>query len=66
MAKKGLVHKGDGMDVDHRKMLSKGGTNAVSNLRAVDANTNRSFARNSDHSAKGNWDAKGSKSKRKK
>jgi 5-methylcytosine-specific restriction endonuclease McrA len=43
--KKGLVKKGDGKEVDHKKPLSKGGTNAASNLRVVDRKTNRSFKR---------------------
>jgi hypothetical protein len=41
----GLVRKGDGKDVDHKKPLSKGGGNGRSNLRVKDANSNRSFAR---------------------
>lgn len=48
----GKARVGDGKDVDHRKPLSKGGTNASSNLRVVDASTNRSFSRNSDSSLK--------------
>ncbi len=28
---KGVVHKGDGKDVDHKKPLSKGGTTVISN-----------------------------------
>lgn len=43
----GKVRKGDGKDVDHKKPLSKGGTNSKSNLRVVSAKTNRSFKRNS-------------------
>ena len=43
--KKGLVTKGDGKDVDHKKPLAKGGTNASGNLRVVPASKNRSFAR---------------------
>lgn len=43
--KDGLVKKGDGMDVDHIKPVSKGGTNAKSNLRVKPASENRSFAR---------------------
>ena len=50
----GLVHKGDGKDVDHAKPLSKGGTNATSNLRVKSASANRSFSRNSDHTVKTN------------
>ncbi len=48
----GLTHKGDGKDLDHKKPLSKGGTSARSNLRAVSASSNRSFSRNSDGSMK--------------
>lgn len=44
---KGLVHKGDGKQVDHKTPLSKGGTNAPSNLRVVAHGTNESFKRNS-------------------
>jgi hypothetical protein len=43
-----------GKDIDHKKPLSKGGTNAASNLRLVEPSTNRSFARNSDRSVKKN------------
>jgi 5-methylcytosine-specific restriction endonuclease McrA len=42
LAKEGLVHKGDGKDVDHVKPLSKGGSNSRSNLRAISAHANRS------------------------
>jgi hypothetical protein len=45
LEKKGVVRKGDGKDVDHRRPIVKGGTNAPSNLRAVPASQNRSFAR---------------------
>lgn len=45
MEKAGVVRKGDGKDVDHKKALVKGGSNAMSNLRAVPASQNRSFAR---------------------
>lgn len=41
----GKVSKGDGKDVDHKKPLSKGGSNGRSNLRAVSKSSNRSFAR---------------------
>jgi ribosomal protein S5 len=43
--KEGVVKKGDGKDVDHKKALAKGGSNKRSNLRAVPASKNRSFAR---------------------
>lgn len=54
LIKDGIVHKHDGKDVDHKRALSKGGTNDRSNLRAVPASTNRSFSRNSDGSMKRN------------
>lgn len=50
--KKGLVRKGDGKDIDHKRPLSQGGTNHKSNLRAVPASQNRSFPRNPDGSMK--------------
>lgn len=46
LTKEGKVHKGDGLDVDHKKPLSKGGKTIPSNLRAVPASENRSFRRN--------------------
>lgn len=52
MVKKGLAHKGDGKDVDHKTPLSKGGGNSSSNLRVVPASSNRSFSRNADGSLK--------------
>jgi 5-methylcytosine-specific restriction endonuclease McrA len=39
----GLVHKGDNKDVDHKKMLDKGGGNSRSNLRVVTEHFNRSW-----------------------
>ena len=54
MEKEGLVHKGDGKDVDHITPVSKGGSNAKGNLRVKAAGSNRSFSRNSDHSVKRN------------
>jgi len=45
MAHAGVVHKGDGKDVDHRKPIVKGGSNRKSNLRAVSRHANRSFRR---------------------
>jgi len=39
--KDGRARKGDGMEVDHKKPLSKGGTNHRSNLRIVSRATNR-------------------------
>ena len=48
----GVVHKGDGKDVDHKKPLSKGGTTVISNLKAKPAAANRSFKRKADGSMK--------------
>lgn len=43
MAKKGLVHKGDGLDVDHIKPLRSGGGNSEKNLRAISKSRNRGW-----------------------
>lgn len=43
----GKARVGDGKDVDHKKMLDQGGTNAKSNLRVVDRADNRGWRR--DH-----------------
>lgn len=48
----GITHKGDGKDLDHKKPLSKGGSNTMANARVVSSSTNRSFARNKDGSLK--------------
>jgi hypothetical protein len=48
----GRTSKGDGKDLDHKRPLSKGGSNAKSNTRVVSASANRSFARNADGSLK--------------
>lgn len=39
-----------GQDLDHKKPLSKGGSNAPSNFRAESPHDNRSFPRHSDGS----------------
>lgn len=44
--KAGKVSKNDGKDVGHKRALSKGGTNSMSNLEVQDASANRSFSRN--------------------
>lgn len=44
--------------VDHKKPRSKGGSNALSNLRAVPAKKNVSYARNKDGSIKGKRSSK--------
>ena len=50
--KAGKARVGDNTDVDHKKPLSKGGSNHASNLQVVSRSKNRSFARNSDSSLK--------------
>lgn len=52
LEKKGMVKPFDGKDVDHKKPVSEGGTNAPGNLRAVSASKNRSFPRNPNGSIK--------------
>lgn len=48
--KKGMVKPGQ--DLDHKKPLSKGGPNTLSNARATTPSKNRSFPRNKDGSMK--------------
>lgn len=43
LAKEGLVHKGDGKDVDHIKPQRSGGSNKRSNLRAISTSRNRGW-----------------------
>jgi hypothetical protein len=43
--KKGLVRKGDGKDIDHKKPLSRGGSNDDSNLRVQPRGVNRGYRR---------------------
>jgi hypothetical protein len=52
--KLGMVKPGDGKDLDHRKPISKGGTNSKSNWRIESEHDNRSFPRNHDGSMKAN------------
>jgi len=52
MTKAGRVKKGDGMDVDHKKPLSKGGSTGASNLRVKPKSANRSFPRTSSGAMK--------------
>jgi hypothetical protein len=47
MEKAGKAKKGDGKDVDHKKMLDAGGTNSKSNMRVVTKETNRGWRK--DH-----------------
>jgi hypothetical protein len=41
----GLVKKGDGKDVDHKKPLRAGGSNAKANLRVLPKSVNRAWAK---------------------
>lgn len=50
--RKGINRKGK--DIDHKKALSHGGTNALSNLRLQTPSQNRSFSRHSDGRLKRN------------
>ena len=43
LEKEGVVSKGDGKDVDHKRPLRSGGSNARSNLRAVPKSQNRAW-----------------------
>ena len=52
--KDGKITDVKGEDIDHKKPLSKGGTNKASNLRSVSPSKNRSFSRNADHTVKRN------------
>jgi hypothetical protein len=52
MEREGLVHKGDGKDVDHKRPLSKGGATTRGNIRVKSATANRSYKRNADGSVK--------------
>lgn len=51
MAKKGLVHKGDGKDVDHKNGTAAG--NEPSNLRVLPKSTNRRYNRRSQRTKLG-------------
>lgn len=44
LMREGKVKKGDGMDVDHKKSLDKGGSNERSNWRVITAARNRGWA----------------------
>jgi len=52
MDKRGIDRTGK--DIDHVVPLSKGGSNAKSNLKLKAPSANRSFSRNSDHTVKVN------------
>ncbi len=48
--REGVVSKHDGKQIDHKRPLSKGGSNDKSNLRVTSASSNMSFSRNKDGS----------------
>lgn len=41
MVEAGRAHKGDGKDVDHKKPLSRGGSNGLGNLKMMSPAKNR-------------------------
>ena len=43
MEKAGVVKKGDGLEVDHKKPIRNGGGNGKANLRAMALKTNRGW-----------------------
>lgn len=45
LAREGKVRKGDGKDVDHKKPLTKGGSNVRGNWSVKSKSSNRSFKR---------------------
>lgn len=45
--KAGTAHKGDNTNVDHKKMLDEGGTNAKSNLRVIPEAQNKGWRKQS-------------------
>ena len=45
LMREGVVHKGDGKDVDHKVPLDRGGSNARSNLRVTSQKKNRGWRR---------------------
>ena len=59
MEKEGLVSKGDGKHVGHKKALGKGGTNSRSNLAVQDATSNMSFSRKANGKMKSERSKKG-------
>lgn len=52
--RKGEARVGDGKDVDHKKPLRKGGSNAESNTRVVDRGDNRGWRKG--HRGKDSYD----------
>lgn len=52
MIKAGRVKKGSAKDVDHKRSLSNGGSNKLSNLRVVSRSVNRGKKRVADQKAR--------------
>lgn len=52
MIKAGKAHVGDGKDIDHKKPIRSGGSNAPSNLRVRSKSANRSIPKTSSNRAK--------------
>lgn len=50
----GKVKPFDGLEVDHKKPLKRGGSNSKSNLRVQKASVNRSVSKTSQNRMKGN------------
>jgi hypothetical protein len=50
--KAGMVKRGDGTDLDHKRPISKGGANTLGNIRVTTPSKNRGFKRNKDGSMK--------------
>lgn len=61
MEKQGKVKKGDSKDIDHKKTLKNGGSNAKSNLRVKSKAANRSYSRKKNAKKYGNGKRKGKK-----
>jgi hypothetical protein len=52
--REGRAHKGDGTEVDHKRPLRKGGTNASSNLRVIPEAKNAAWRKG--HSGSDSYD----------
>lgn len=54
LEREGRVHPFDGKEVDHKKPLKRGGSNASGNLRVRSRSSNRSVSKTSGNRMKGN------------
>lgn len=63
MIAEGKVKRNDGLDVGHKKAISRGGTNSLKNLFVQDPTENRSFQRHPDGSMKSETSKKERKKK---